>query len=81
MFALLRDRKASIEGISLAGMREKLNVEDDLMPTIEDLITEGWLMVFGEVPRERYKINLRFRRGSSLWSALSSRIFDALIKE
>jgi hypothetical protein len=79
MKLLLRDRTASTEGIGLDDFREKLPGLDDLPAVIDKLAAAGWLIVLGEPPTARYKINLRKKRGtltSDLWSSLAGHLID-----
>lgn len=74
MFALLRDKDASQEGLTLAELHHRFDSIDNLAEIIEQLAQEEWLLVLGTPPDERYKLNLRRRKGrlsSNVWAALS----------
>ena len=79
MFALLRDSTASTEGLPLDAL-QAMFAGEDLTQTLEDLTQAQWLIRMGEPPHERYKVNLRRRRGSSLganlWGSLNARLSD-----
>jgi hypothetical protein len=79
MFWMLRDAKASSEGVNVERLRA--NLEDDVedLPTVlAELTKESWLILMGEPPNVRYKVNLRRKRGSSLdanvWASLTDRL-------
>jgi hypothetical protein len=77
MKLLLRDRTASTEGITLDEMREKLPELDDLPKVIAELSAASWLIMLGEPPAARYKINLRKKRSTlsnDMWSTLTGKI-------
>lgn len=79
MKLLLRDRTASSEGITLEALQEKLPGVDDLPAVLGELAASNWLIVSGEPPAVRYKINLRKKRGtltSDLWSSVAGRLID-----
>lgn len=79
MFALLRNRKAALEGVQKGVIQEALKSTDDISSLLQKLTVRGWLIPIGEPPQVRYKVNIRAKRGSTLWTALSSRLFDSLI--
>lgn len=73
MFSMLRDQKASSDGVTLDELQEQLGAEESLTDTLTQLADEEWLVVAGTPPDERYKVNLRRKRGrlsGSVWSAL-----------
>lgn len=80
MFALLRDTTASMGGVSLETLQEKLDDVDDLPDILADLSKNSWLICLGELPNTRYKVNLRRKRsstlGNSLWASLTDRLAD-----
>ncbi len=80
MNLLLRDHSASVTGITLEGLRERLPDQDDLPEALEILAHQSWVIVLGEPPNVRYKINLRRKRGGSLSSMWSS-VMDHLSTE
>jgi hypothetical protein len=77
MLALLREQ--AIEGVTYDSLNlkwsDKLNSLD---ATLGELANNGWLIVSGEAPNLRYRVNLRAKRGSKggfgLWSILAERI-------
>lgn len=73
MFAMLRNPTASSKGLSYDDLHSKLGDLDNLEGILADLVRQSWLIQIGEPPSERYKINLRRKRGSSLsmWTSLS----------
>jgi hypothetical protein len=78
MFSLLRDTKAATEGVTLARLEEKLENPPNLIDSVTELVRSGWLIELGEGEAQRFKVNLRRKRSSSLgfgiWSSLSERI-------
>lgn len=73
MFSLLRDQKASSDGVTVEEIQELLGVDEALTDILAQLAKEEWLVVVGNPPNERYKINLRRKRGrlgGNIWSAL-----------
>ncbi|MCB9437896.1 MAG: hypothetical protein H6673_13050 [Anaerolineales bacterium] len=73
MFSMLRDQKASSDGVTLDELQEQLGAEESLTDTLTQLADEEWLVVAGTPPNERYKVNLRRKRGrlrGNIWSAL-----------
>lgn len=73
MFALLRDKTAKTHGWSFEQLYDEFGDDGTLEPTLEALIDANWLSVLGEAPDERYKVNLKRKRGrlsDNLWSAL-----------
>jgi hypothetical protein len=76
---MLRDRTASAEGISAENVQQRLeNAPPDCAVVMAQLARDGWLIKLGESPGERYKVNLRRKKGSNssfgLWSILADRI-------
>lgn len=53
---------------------------DNLAATLDELTRTGWLIVFGEAPSIRYRVNFRHKRSSQLglnmWTALADRLSD-----
>jgi hypothetical protein len=74
MFVLLRDS----EGLSADALQKKVPEVENLGDTLTELITQGWLVRFGDSPNEYYKVNLRPKRGSSLSSGLWGNLTDRL---
>lgn len=78
MFALLRDPNASSRGLALETLQQKLSDLEDLPAILAELSKNNWLIIMGEVPNERYKVNLRRKRGSdlgaNLWASLANRL-------
>lgn len=73
MLTLLRDPRSTSDGTSEETLIRKFGETDELFGTLNELLSEGWLIMRGEPPQVRYKINLRRKRGSSgsMWTALS----------
>jgi hypothetical protein len=83
MLALLREQGGAVDGVS----RESLNIKwsdklSNLDATLAELARNGWLIVLGEAPNQRYRVNLRAKRGSKggfgLWSVLAGRVSQDL---
>ena len=85
MFTLLRDSEAAVEGITLVDLAARLadtarpEGAPELAETLDDLTQQGWLILRGEPPRARYKVNLRRRersggRGLNVWALLTDRL-------
>lgn len=79
MLSLLRDQGGAIDGVSLDSLSAKFAGKlNNLDATLHELAHRGWLIVLGEAPNQRYRVNLRAKRGSGgsfgLWSVLSDRI-------
>src|SRR5687768_7037809 len=79
MLWLLRDRTASSEGVPATVVQARLEgAPDNCADILGDLAKGGWVIVMGEAPHVRYKVNLRRKRGSTmgfgLWSIISDRI-------
>lgn len=79
MLSLLRDQAGMSDGVTGDMLRSKLSSKiEDLEQTVNDLSRLGWLIVSGEAPNQRYRVNLRAKRASTsvfgLWSILSDRV-------
>jgi hypothetical protein len=79
MLWMLRDQEASVNGVTLDSLMARLqNAPADCRALLLDLSQNGWVIRTGEAPHERFKVNLRRKRGSTqgfgLWSILSDRI-------
>ncbi|MDL1900876.1 hypothetical protein FBR02_08910 [Anaerolineae bacterium CFX9] len=79
MLSLLRDQAGMTDGVTSDMLRSKLSSRiDDLEKTVNDLSRLGWLIISGEAPNLRYRVNLRAKRASNsvfgLWSILSDRV-------
>jgi hypothetical protein len=79
MLSLLRDQGGALDGVTLDSLTVKFGDKlNDLDATLFELAHKGWLIVLGEAPNLRYRVNLRAKRGShssfGLWSVLSDRI-------
>lgn len=79
MLSLLRDSAGTTDGLTTEGLRRKLEDRvQNLDATISELSRLGWLIVMGESPNLRYRVNLRAKRGRAanvgLWAALSDRL-------
>ncbi len=79
MFAVLRDSQAAVEGITSADLAARLDDPSDLAETLDALTRQGWLILRGEAPRQRYKVNLRRRgrsggQGLNVWALLTDRL-------
>jgi|SRR5215210_7430280 hypothetical protein len=76
---LLRDRTAASEGVTAAVVQARLDEAPENCDSIlRELAKGGWVIVMGEAPQVRYKVNLRRKRGSNmgfgLWSIISDRV-------
>ncbi len=81
MLALLRDSASAFDGVSGEALRAKVDGKvQQFDPTIDLLAQQGWLIVMGEAPQERYRLNFRAKRGSrsafNLWTILTDRLPD-----
>lgn len=81
MLALLRDQGGAMDGVTRASLDNKWSESlNDLDATLAELARNGWLIVLGEAPNQRYRVNLRAKRGSKggfgLWSILAERMRD-----
>ncbi|MBN2306056.1 MAG: hypothetical protein JXQ72_16355 [Anaerolineae bacterium] len=78
MTVLLRVASPDADGVALAALQDKLPDLEDLPGTLAALTGNDWLIAMGEAPNQRYKINLRRKRGSqlagNLWSSLTDRL-------
>jgi hypothetical protein len=79
MLLMLRDQTSTAAGITQDSLRAKLGAEiPELAVILKELAKNGWLIVSGDEPSLRYKVNLRRKRGSNagfgLWSILSDHI-------
>jgi hypothetical protein len=79
MLTLLRDSASAFEGVQLQNLREKLEGKDEHFDeTLALLVRNQWLIVLGEEPSLRYRLNFRAKRGSSsdfnLWMVLTDRL-------
>lgn len=79
MLILLRDSTSAFDGVKLETLREKLQSKDEHFDeTLAQLVHNRWLIVLGEAPNLRYRLNFRAKRGSSsdfnLWMVLTDRL-------
>ena len=79
MLTLLRDSTSAFEGVKHETLREKLEGRDDNFDeTLALLVRNRWLIVLGDAPNLRYRLNFRAKRGSSsdfnLWMVLTDRL-------
>lgn len=79
MLFMLRDHQATLEGIALDAIAERMPTPpDDLTAHIKALIHTGWLIPLGEPPNQRYRVHMRRKRGSKLgfgiWSIINERV-------
>lgn len=78
MLLLLRDSSGTRVGVTREWLhnrlQDRLNALDELTA---DLVSRGWIIEMGEAPNQRYRINLRAKRGSGglgLWSIIAERL-------
>lgn len=76
MTFLLRDQRAALEGATLDELQARFNTAQNIPETLAALSKNGWLILLGEPPGVRYKINLRRKRGGS--PGLFSKVLDRL---
>ncbi|MBN1681303.1 MAG: hypothetical protein JW966_13550 [Anaerolineae bacterium] len=79
MFFLLRDKAAASRGVTLDVLEDKLSDIDDMAGVLYDLTKHSWLIMLGEPPAEKYKVNLRRKHGSKtsgIWSALTDHLME-----
>jgi hypothetical protein len=79
VLSLLRDQAGSNDGVTRDVLGSKLTDKlNDLDAILIELARNGWVIVLGEAPNLRYRVNLRAKRASTagfgLWSILSDRI-------
>lgn len=79
MLSLLRDQGGTGDGVPRDSLNKKFSDKlNTLDATLNELARNGWLIEMGEAPNQRYRVNLRAKRGSGgsfgLWSVLSDRI-------
>ena len=81
MFAMLRDAEAATEGLTLDNLQDKLANVSGLPDVLAELTQNGWLILRGEPPTARYKVNLRRRRGrevsADVWASLAEQLAEA----
>jgi hypothetical protein len=78
---LLRNPEANLQGVTFETLADALPALADSLPNlILTLAKEGWLIVMGEHPNLRYRINLSRRPGTDLgfgiWSQLTHHLSD-----
>lgn len=76
---LLRETASNLEGVGSDTLHARLDVRiENLDETLALLQRYHWVIAFGEPPRQRYRLNLRAKRGSStgfnLWAVLTDRL-------
>jgi hypothetical protein len=81
MLSLLREQGGEVDGITRDSLHRKFSDKlDDLDGTLAELARNGWLIVMGEAPNQRYRVNLRAKRGSQsgfgLWTVLGDKVQD-----
>ena len=79
MLSLLRDQGGATDGVTRDSLDHKWSSTlGNLDETLNELARNGWLIVLGEAPNQRYRVNLRAKRGSKggfgLWSVLAGRV-------
>jgi len=79
MLALIRDADAAGAGIPYQRLTQVFSsVTNELPNTLAELANQGWIIILGEPPHQRYKVHMRRKRGSKLgfgiWSLLSQRL-------
>jgi hypothetical protein len=79
MLSLLRDQGGATEGVTYDSLNLKWSDKlISLDATLHELADNGWLIVSGEAPNLRYRVNLRAKRGSKggfgLWSILADHL-------
>jgi hypothetical protein len=79
MLTMLRDPASAFDGVPASVLTEKLkDTVVTLNDTLAQLVSQSWLISFGEPPNVRYRLNLRAKRGSmskfNLWTILSDRL-------
>ncbi len=81
MFAMLRDTAAATEGLTLDALQHKLTSVARLPDVLAELTQNGWLILRGEPPAARYRVNLRRRRGrkvtADVWASLAGHLAEA----
>lgn len=78
MLYFLREARSRGGEAEYAQLRARFIACEDLDCVLEELTRHGWLIVLGEAPNLRYRINLRRKRGSQigpdLWNTLTARL-------
>lgn len=83
MLSLLRDQGGAVEGVTRDALDNKWSgTLGNLDATLTELARNGWLIILGDAPNQRYRVNLRAKRGSKggfgLWSVLADRVSQDL---
>jgi hypothetical protein len=78
MFAVLRNKTEAMRGITSEQLKKHLDTDEDISKVLDQLMLNDWLIGIGEPPNQRYKVNLRPRRSSTLWNSITSRLLDEL---
>lgn len=78
MLTLLRDKEASLNGLTQEALAEKLEHPDNLSDILAELAENNWVIEIEDPPDIRYKINLARKRGRTrnMWAAISDRLGD-----
>lgn len=80
MFFMLREARTATGEVERTTLEThfKGREVDDLGATLDALTQVGWLIVLGEAPSIRYRVNFRHKRSSqlsvNLWSTLNDRL-------
>ncbi len=79
LVAMLRDPAASRGGVTLEMLKTRVGDKvTEFEPVLNILEQNGWLIISGEAPNFRYRVNLRPKKGNNstegLWSLLSGRL-------
>ena len=79
MLTLLRDSASGFDGVAGEALRAKVDGKvTQFEATLELLAQQGWLIVLGDAPQQRYRLNFRAKRGSTsgfnLWTILTDRL-------
>ncbi len=72
MFALLRDKSATVEGLTVAEVQALVGDVEQLADALDELVLEQYLVSAGSGFGKRYQINMRPKKGrlGNLLSAL-----------
>jgi hypothetical protein len=82
MLSLLRDHSGPDGAVGIETLRSRLEEKvDDFDSALKFLTANGWLIEMGEAPNQRYRINLRARRGSEAGIGLWSLLFERISKD
>ncbi|MFQ3567566.1 MAG: hypothetical protein SNJ59_11265 [Aggregatilineales bacterium] len=82
MLFLLREHSGPDGAVEVETLRTRLKEKvHDFDSALKSLMANGWLIEMGEAPNQRYRVNLRVRRGSEAGIGLWSLLFERISKD